>query len=114
MTAQIGKFFQELVLIQHSEPGKPIWQSKRFWLCVALPLVALLAQTQTRLGWLADPGTQAVILIVLNFVIGLVTKSPTGFAWDPDNSQKPGGAADILIDAGPPEAVKGPASSPGS
>lgn len=111
MTAQISKIIRDLVLIQHSEPGKPFWQSKRFWLGV-LSLGALLAQTQTSLGWLADPGTQMVILITLNFVVGLVTKSPTGFAWDPENSQKPGAAAelplDLQADSGPPEAVKRP------
>ena len=101
----LSKFFRELVLIQHSEPGKPIWQSKRFWLMV-ISLLALLGQTYTRLGWLADPGTQMMVLIGLNFVVGLLTKSPTGFAWDPDNSQNPALLPAGLIDAGPAAAVK--------
>jgi hypothetical protein len=107
MMAPISKFFQEMVLIQQSQPGKPVWQSKRFWLGVVFPLLALLAQTQTRLGWLADPGTQVVLLIGLNFVIGLVTKSPTGFAWALDNPENPAAAPAPRIDAGPPEAVNG-------
>ncbi len=104
----MSDFLKNLLLIQQSAPGKPLYQSKRFW-CAIISLAAILIQTQTSLGWVIDPQTQMLLLTGINFVVGLLTKSPTGFAWAEDNPEKPGGAArPTLIDAGPPEAIKPP------
>jgi hypothetical protein len=82
----IVQILSQMIYIQaQSSPGKPWYKSKRFW-TFALSLTALLLQTKTRLGWVIDPGTQLGLLTGINFIVGLLTKSPTGFAWEPDQT----------------------------
>jgi hypothetical protein len=86
MNQTLIKFFQQLVCTQQSEKGKPFYLSKRFW-TFALSLVCYLAQLWK--GYIIDPQAQILVLIVVNFIVGLLTKSPTGFAWAEDNSEAP-------------------------
>jgi hypothetical protein len=92
MKEKIVQFLRELLLIQQSQPGKIFYQSKRFWSAV-LSLAVILIQTQTGLGWLVDPEIQMLALTGVNFVVGLLTKSPTGFAWDEGEDRDQGSGA---------------------
>ena len=86
----LQQLFSNLYYIHQSQPGKPIYLSKRFWTFV-LGVVAVLLQVE--FGWAFNPGLQMLVLAVVNFGVGLLTKSPTGFAWAPDNPEKAPGSA---------------------
>ncbi len=79
MLKYLNKILRDLAFIQQSEPGKPLWKAKRFWLFI-LSLAVILAQVEY--GWIIDAEAQMGILALINFLIGLLTKSATGFCWE--------------------------------
>ena len=94
----LSKFFRELIYIQASQPGKPFYQSKRFWVFV-VSTAALV--WQAKFGFLGDPLVQMGLLTAVNFIVGLLTKSPTGFAWEEQPGEKL--PVDVLGDFGDPK-----------
>lgn len=82
----LQRFFTQLYYIHQSQPGKPLWKSKRFYTFVLGVVAVGLQMIESR--WIFDPGIQMIVLVVINFAVGLLSKSPTGFAWEPDNPDK--------------------------
>ncbi len=63
----------------NSSKAKPFWLSKTFWVNI-IAIIFMMVQYFTK--WVADAGTQALILGVINLVLRLVTKQPVNWGGD--------------------------------